>query len=119
MDVAALQLTQRTAHNAKWGPAFLPVPTSVVSLNPLLFQEAIIGLGARYFRLKDFHIVLAPFARPAGRSPAACPLYSMPDVHFRACTASSIRGPSAFHIFLPVHASFPTLEKPFKSLISL
>jgi len=38
---------RKIARKAKWGPAFLPVPTSVVSLDPLLFQDAIIGLGAR------------------------------------------------------------------------
>jgi hypothetical protein len=42
-----MAVTHHLASNAKWGPTFLPVPTSVVSLDPLLFQDAIIGLGAR------------------------------------------------------------------------
>jgi hypothetical protein len=63
------------SRKTKWGPTFLPVPTSVVSLNPLPFRDAIIGLGARC-PPERLCIVLAP---SSGLSAIFRSLLQIPD----------------------------------------
>lgn len=84
------------ALNAKWGPALLPVPTSVVSQDPLPVQDAIIGLGARCCHLKGFASCWLRLSGLFSHIPQPVFKISMPNVRFRAYMTSSIEDHPAF-----------------------